>query len=554
MKRLPHRGSRTSLPLFLALAVFAALFVLSACEGCKSPKLTTPETKNDETPVARLVIVSDLAGALEPCGCVKDQLGGMDHFGALLRHETPNAKATGVLAAGPTFFMDMEIGDEKRAQEIAKANTIAGSLKALDLLAFAPARNEWAGGAEALAKIQTDSGAAMLAANVTSTPAPARWTVRDLGGLKIGLVGVAEPDKAKAKLEGVTSTAPADAVRAGVEALKKENVDAIVLLASVGRGEAKRIADVNPELLAIVVGENGANGDANTKAPPVERVGNVLILQTANHLQTVGVLDLYVRQKEGQGLRTFADATGIERMRKREELNGRIADLRARIATWETDKTVSKGDVAARKADVAKLEAERAKLDVSPPPAEGDFYRYASREVRDAAGVEADVKAQMSAYYKFVNDHNKLAFADRTPKPPAKGEPRYVGVAECSTCHPGARAFWDKTPHAHAYATLSSQFKEFNLDCVGCHVTGYERPGGSTVTHVEGLTDVQCEVCHGPGELHAKSPDKVKIPIARPTSDACLSCHHPPHVHTFDAMAKMNDILGPGHGRPLAPR
>ena len=39
---------------------------------------------------------------------------------------------------------------------------------------------------------------------------------------------------------------------------------------------------------------------------------------------------------------------------------------------------------------------------------------------------------------------------------------------------------WDGTPHAHAYATLEKGFKEFNLDCVSCHVTGYGKPGGSS--------------------------------------------------------------------------
>jgi hypothetical protein len=38
------------------------------------------------------------------------------------------------------------------------------------------------------------------------------------------------------------------------------------------------------------------------------------------------------------------------------------------------------------------------------------------------------------------------------------------------------------------------------------------------------------------------------MPIVKPSADSCLSCHHPPHVHTFDAKAKMADILGPGHG------
>ena len=62
---------------------------------------------------------------------------------------------------------------------------------------------------------------------------------------------------------------------------------------------------------------------------------------------------------------------------------------------------------------------------------------------------------------------------------------------------------WDKTRHAHAYETLATQFKEYNLDCVSCHVTGYEQPGGSSVTHVDKLNDVQCEFCHGPSSRHA---------------------------------------------------
>jgi len=43
--------------------------------------------------------------------------------------------------------------------------------------------------------------------------------------------------------------------------------------------------------------------------------------------------------------------------------------------------------------------------------------------------------------------------------------------------------------------------------------------------------------------------DRTRI-IARPDASRCLDCHHPPHVEGFDALAKMKDILGPGHGRP----
>jgi hypothetical protein len=44
-------------------------------------------------------------------------------------------------------------------------------------------------------------------------------------------------------------------------------------------------------------------------------------------------------------------------------------------------------------------------------------------------------------------------------------------------------------------------------------------------------------------------PNQNKIPIAKPSAESCTACHHPPHVHTFDAKAKMADILGPGHGK-----
>ena len=513
-------------------------------------------TSATEAPKARLYLVSDLAGALEPCGCVKDQLGGMDHFGALVAAEKSKAPSFATLSAGPLFFMDMDIPEEKKSQEVAKAETIAGAMKTLKLGAFAPSRNGFAAGEATLAKLRDASGAALLAANVQAGPlAPAKTKILEVGGIKIGVIGVAAPDKAEkviGALDNVASSPAIPAVKEGVATLKKDGAQAIVVLAAVGRGEAKRIADENPELLAVLVGSTGASGDSNTKATPPEQIGDVLVVETANHLQTVGVLDLYVRgELPKDGLVKFADGTGIERMRKREELNGRIDELRKKIATWETDKSVDPKDVAARKADVAKLEAERDALDRAPSPASGSFYRFTMRDIRDGLGKDETVKSQMNAFYKKVNEANKEAFKDKKPIPVAKGEASYVGIDTCESCHEDAKKVWDGTGHAHAYATLEKQFKEANLDCVGCHVTGYDKPGGSTVTHVADLKNVQCEVCHGPGSLHAAKPEKVKIPVAKPSPESCIQCHHPPHVHTFDANAKMADILGPGHGQPL---
>jgi hypothetical protein len=160
------------------------------------------------------------------------------------------------------------------------------------------------------------------------------------------------------------------------------------------------------------------------------------------------------------------------------------------------------------------------------------------------------VAARLEAYYQKVNEHNRQAFADKLPEPVAAGESSYVGVAVCSGCHQEERKVWERTAHAGAYATLQKGHKEYNLDCVGCHVTGYDQPGGSTVAHVEHLESVQCETCHGPGSRHAASPALEGAIERHPNLDLCANtCHHPPHVGAdWNVAAALPKILGPGHG------
>jgi hypothetical protein len=482
--------------------------------------------------------LTDVAGALEPCGCTKDQLGGLDHFGAWIKQEHARAPAELVASAGPLFFMDEKLEGDRADQDRIKAATIARVLRGLDFVAFAPGINDWSDGVPALAKLAETSGGTLIGATGTAL-------VRDVGGVKVGFVGYGQTR------DDGSQPSPAEAVKRGVEEARRQGAEVLVALVAVGRGEAKRIADAVPELTAVVVGSPKSTGEGNTTAPQGEQVGDVLVVQAANHLQAIAVLDLYVREPLVPGrLIKFADATGLELSRKREELARRIDDLHVKIAAWERDPAVAPADVAARRSELASLEAQREALDVRPPPAKGSFFRYAIREMRPSLGKDAAVEADMVAYYKAVNEHNRAAFADRVPPATAPDQAKYVGIDACTNCHPGPREVWNKTVHAHAYATLADQFKQFNLECVSCHVTGYERPGGSTVTHVAKLENVQCEVCHGPGSKHVASPADKTLIAARPEPSLCLDCHHPPHVEGFDPSTKMREILGPGHGMP----
>jgi 2',3'-cyclic-nucleotide 2'-phosphodiesterase (5'-nucleotidase family) len=551
------------------------LAALAACEACRGGP-TSATTKRPAasfaagdadvgSPTARLYLLTDMAGALEPCGCTKDQLGGLDHFGAWVSGNRARAPQSLVASAGPLFYMEDALTADRAGQDRIKAESIARVLRDLGLAAFAPGANDWADGPSGLDRLALVSGAAVVGAPADRGP---RWVMREVGGVKIAFIGVGQPSQtasstprsspSSSSSASPSPSAPAPTasaailVRGAVDEAKKQGANALVVLASTGRGEAKRIADAVPELAAVVVGSVRSRGEGNTTAPQGERIGNVLIAQAANHLQSVAVLDLYVREPLVPGrIVEFGDATGLELANKREELSSRIDDLHIKIAAWERDPSVAPADVEARRRELAGLEAERESLDQRPAPPSGSFFRYTLKEMRESLGKDPAIEEVMRSYYRAVDEHNRRAFADRVPPPAAEGQATFLGIERCSACHPGARAVWNSTAHSRAYATLSTQYKEFNLECVSCHVTGYEQPAGSTVTHTHGLENVQCEVCHGPGSKHPGAPTDKRYIVAKPEPSVCVSCHHPPHVEAFDATLKMGEILGPGHGRPL---
>ncbi len=491
----------------IVFAVPVAALGLASCEGCRSspsPDAKAPPLAADAPPSVRLYLLTDVAGALEPCGCTRDQLGGMDHFAAWVKESAKGTAASSTLAspaasgaapsviaatmpsfvasAGPLFFMDEAMVPEHAGQDRAKAQTIARVLHGFDFPAFAPGTNDWADGPPTLGKLATASGASILSASSAqdaSAPTPLASLVMKRvptaggGSLGVAFIGYGQgptPDP---------SVNVEDVIRRGAAQARAQGANVLIALVAVGRGEAKRIADAVPDLTAVVVGSAASRGDGNTTAPPGERVGDVLIVQAANHLQSVAVLDLYLRDAPVPGhVVKFADATGLERGHQREEFTRRIDELRVKIAAWERDRTVASSDLDARRHDLTALETERDALDAKPAPSSGSFFRYALKEIRPALGNDPAIEADFLAYYKEVDAHNRVAFADRMPPPHGPNEATYVGIDACSTCHPGPRAVWNGTRHAHAYETLSSQFKEFNLDCVSCHVTGYENARG----------------------------------------------------------------------------
>ncbi len=542
----PARGGRAGVWVLPAAVLLGGLAALAGVPGCKrgSKEPAPPQEK----PQLRIYTLGGAAGAIEPCGCVKDMLGGIDHAAAFIAKDRAQAVGSLVVGAGPMLFADPNVGKEERTQALFKAEAMAHSLRDLGLIAWAPGANDWALGEEELKRLRTESGASLLAANLKGAVAGAEATrVVEVAGEKVGFVGVSLPTYRGGAVEGVDIGAAETALSEGQKAVAAAGARIVVALVAGNRGSALRLAESVKGFQVVVVGKGFDQGDGNDEPFSPAVVGDALVVQAPNHVQGIGVVDLYVRGGSYQ----FADGSGLAFEDERQRLTNRIDELNRRIKEWEKPTSgVKPEEVAARKRDLAELEKQRAALAAPSAPASGSFFRYQLVSVRESLGVDKAVSGRLEAYYQRVNEHNRTAFAGLTPEPAPPGQASYIGIEQCSTCHQEERAVWDKTPHAQAYETLQKGHKEFNLDCVSCHVTGYEKPGGSTVTHVEGLTDVQCEVCHGPGSRHVENPaDKTRI-RRRPETTVCTGCHHPPHVHAdWRVDEAWPKILGPGHGR-----
>jgi hypothetical protein len=559
----------------LALVAAALLGVAALGPGCRSPAPLPPPRTDAGQPTVRLVLLANPAGALEPCGCTKEQLGGIDRLGALLERERQDARATVLLAAGAVLFPNTRPDPAGAVQQRWKAETIALALGDLGLAAWAPGGADFADGPVELARYAASAHAKLLACNL-QRPSELGASIVHAGAVEVGVVGLSEPKLPDGQLPEGVSARPegelAPAVTAELARLRAQGARLFVALAAMPRGAALRLAERVPELHVLAVAEPSGANELDDEQPSPTLIGPTLVVGAANHLQTAVVVDIYLGAPafagepraptaaegdvstpaaEGEPIR-LADTGGIAQAEQIAVLSRRIRQLETRVADWLAGGRAPPEELAARRAELEKLRRERSELErrVSAP-SEADGVRYAVREIRDGAGSEPRVAARMQAYYRRVNEHNRVAFADRRPPPVGAGEASYVGQDACSTpeCHQAARKFCDTTPHSRAYESLVKGLKQYNLECVGCHVTGYGRRGGSTVTFNEALRGVQCEECHGPGSLHVARPNDKGLVVLKTPPELCAErCHHPPHVTGFDPATKMELELGPGHG------
>lgn len=495
---------------------------LGGCTDVGSP--TVPSGRARE-PALRIAALTDLEGTLEPCGCLSRPLGGIDRAALLLAELRADGVPTLLVTAGDLFFgaepAHVPPGVDASTQLGWRAETLAGALSRMGLVAasLTPRDRDW------LAEQAVSGGPAMaLASTVCTEPC-----VLAESHMRVGLFA---HDASKGPLPA------ADAERI-VRELREGGADTIVMLLDGDVHEARRLAEQANGIDFLLV---GGLSEGAVRAPL--RVGGTIILHAGRHGHGVLVLDLF-RRNGGP----WIDASEWTRARRRSAFAQRVSRLEARIAGWERAPGVDEKAVDEQRRRLEALRRELAATNASATT-EGNTFEARFVELGPERERERGVREALEAYARRVNEHNREALAHVAPPLPPPGEPRYVGAATCERCHRPAFEWWRRHAHGRAYETLVALDKQYHLECVGCHVTGYGAPGGAGVVRNEGLTDVGCESCHGPASRHLDDPDAEGTLRRDAAETVCTRCHDAEHSDLFEYTSYRERLLVPGHGRP----
>jgi hypothetical protein len=535
---------------WLALLVMLVIALGCADKEERRAAVSTPSPPpRPEKPALRIVALTDLSGYLEPCGCQSRPLGGLDKAAAQLAALESDGVPTLLVAAGDLLFGEQPKGassaEQAATQETWKAETLIAILSRMHLAAAAPGAHDLAVGAWAFAGLTKDARLHVMPAAPAAGDAPeavARWSTK-VGNVNVGIVGLSTFAAADSSLDDAREQALQSNAQAEVDALRKAGAEVIVALANTNRRTGRRLAGA---LRGVDFWLQGGVAEAAVPAP--SRVGKSVLLRAGQNGQGLLVLELH----RGQGSE-WQDVSAWTRREHSAGLRARIADLEARIMQWERDPNTDPVGLAEQR---QKLDALNVQLTQAAAPQKIEGKAFDARFIELGPEIEGDANtsALMDTHDARVNDHNKVAFADVTAPKAPPGTAHYVGSDACKSCHRPAFAWWTETKHGHAYATLVTRHKEFNLSCVACHVTGYGKPGGSAVVQNAGLVNVGCESCHGAGSLHVDNPDEEPAlgMLRSPTATVCLECHTPEHSDLFEFPAYRARMLAPGHGMPLA--
>jgi hypothetical protein len=470
-----------------------------------------------DAPGALLFFSADTRGYLGPCGCSENMRGGIARAAFQVLEARKGALPVLYVDGGDSLFGDPALEPAQVPQEERKARALAEVMKRMGLAV------------RAVGELDDTRGADFRRGLGLPELEPRGVKVLPAGARKVGVVSASDAAglkqaSARARTEGA----------AFVVALFHGTVE-----------QAQAVA--TPELgVDLVLATHTASEFDGEENKLVRAAVPVVALQSKG--RSLLRVDLAYGSKPGP----------FTPLKTAEDSEREAASIERRLALLDKELNLpgllpERKRLQQRKRE--ELVARRQALLTAPVAAAGDTDTFSLRFVplESTLPSHPDVQAVVNAYDADVGKMN-LEWArthGQDCPAPEKGQAAFVGSAACADCHAEAFPQWESSKHHEAWETLEKVGKQLHLNCTGCHVTGWERPGGvCRLDKVAGRESVGCESCHGPGSLHAESPSTDNI-TRTPGQDVCVTCHNRENSPHFDFATYLPKVLGPGHGQPL---
>ena len=464
-------------------------------------------------------------------------MGGLSKKAYQLQAERKNDPTLLTIDGGALLFKDEKIYSRRYQQLTTTAKGIVKAYNIMGYQAVGIARQDLGGGLDFLRKIQKESNFPWLSANLVNksdhTPIFTAATLikhHDLNVAILGLTGNGIDDTLLSP-ENHALIMPWPQVLPDLVSKFAKQADFMILLSNQPLAENKKIARSFPQIHLII---QAGVGTSNL-APQL--INNTLIAQTEKQGKHIGLLKATWNQKTkkwntGPNKELLTDKKELDRLtwqltryRKKGEPEEIFKDKPNILAAYR--KMIRQED---------KLRQAIEGLDNEETTNTKNGARLSTYQNRFLAMEKKSpdhpqVLALVKSTIKEVNSIGKKILAKHaqngsTPIP-------YIGSDKCISCHKDQEDKWQKSKHARAYETLVTKKQQFNMKCIPCHITVDPKQLYIDKTDLKDeLLMVGCESCHGNGNQHAKTPQKIKLNI--PTEVVCLNCHTPDHDDDFE--------------------
>jgi 5'-nucleotidase/UDP-sugar diphosphatase len=303
----------------------------------------------------RIFFMSDFHGFAEPYrpfGSINLE-GGIAYLASRLK-QLRQKRPSLLLAAG-----DMIQGDNWA--NLFQGASVIELMNAMGFDAMVVGNHEFDFGQEVLKKRIAEANFPVLGANVEGFPSLKPFIIKEVGGVKIAIIGIITPETAASthpkNIVGLTFLPPEPIVKKYLAELKTQ-VDLVLVLSHQGYQADLELAQRVPGIDLIV------GGHSHTRLNQPIKVDGTIIVQDYEHARTLGVLDLTVEDGKvtsyGGGLEAIdpislpADPVILEIVKK----YGRKVDAALNVPVGEAAVALDGSHVRSRETNLGNLVAE----------------------------------------------------------------------------------------------------------------------------------------------------------------------------------------------------